>query len=777
MNKLSLLLAGAMMMPVFANADNMAVKVASTSNERDYYRVEIPQTILTTPGKPVSFTMASWIKFDEATRSGKTLVMGHRAQDYDNDNGSCFVLLNTDNTLTIGGKNVNAPEDILFEEPLSAEDYHFVVFAVNAEEYEAQLYVDGQIVCATDFTDSWEFFGDTNSFLSGIFFVGNNKLGATVDEVAVYNHCLDAAEVDEAMTGADKVAGLTALYTFDEVAEGTTSAFPNMSTDEVAADANAYLHHNQANTSLWGSWKLSSSDEFEPEFVEGRQLAADYCVDFTSKTSRADRYTSALKLTNDRGTEFTVDGIQTGASGQNIYFDKTETVVTFPAGTEVVLTPQGAGEWMHAYLYIDLNKDGVFSYDALDVETGIPGEGCELVAHTGVDNGSGKFFDSKGNPNANSSYSTMTTPLPGFVIPENLRPGKYRARYRVAWSNLDPCSELSELPSNTLSAHGGIVVDFTFEVVRDAHEMRDITIASADEALGTVEFVGVEVEGATLTTTDNVTVKATVVDPDAFFVNWTDAEGNEVSTDEEYTYTGDENITLTANFQQHFAVTFGKEVKVSTELGAIASGDLINKGTELTVTVNVPEGKTIEAVKVNETALEAVEGKYNFVVEAASVITVDFKDILCLVTVETEGEGKVVIATENNDGNPDGTIYKHGDTIPYNTELYVFLYPAEGMKVVEAFVIDYDYLEGTEGEEYTVLPEGGIVIPTAAYDENFLVRSRFAVDPTAIEVVAAEADANAVYYNLQGVRVERANLVPGIYVRRAADKAQKVIVK
>ena len=46
-----------------------------------------------------------------------------------------------------------------------------------------------------------------------------------------------------------------------------------------------------------------------------------------------------------------------------------------------------------------------------------------------------------------------------------------------------------------------------------------------------------------------------------------------------------------------------------------------------------------------------------------------------------------------------------------------------------------------------------------------------------IAIEAAEADTEAAYYNLQGVRVNNANLTPGIYIRRTASSATKVYVK
>ena len=49
---------------------------------------------------------------------------------------------------------------------------------------------------------------------------------------------------------------------------------------------------------------------------------------------------------------------------------------------------------------------------------------------------------------------------------------------------------------------------------------------------------------------------------------------------------------------------------------------------------------------------------------------------------------------------------------------------------------------------------------------------------TAIDVIGTDAiDAEAEYFNLQGMRVDAANLTPGVYVVRKGNEVQKVVVK
>lgn len=48
---------------------------------------------------------------------------------------------------------------------------------------------------------------------------------------------------------------------------------------------------------------------------------------------------------------------------------------------------------------------------------------------------------------------------------------------------------------------------------------------------------------------------------------------------------------------------------------------------------------------------------------------------------------------------------------------------------------------------------------------------------TDIEETLADVDANAEYYNLQGVKVAKENLTQGVYIKKQGTKAVKVMLK
>ena len=91
---------------------------------------------------------------------------------------------------------------------------------------------------------------------------------------------------------------------------------------------------------------------------------------------------------------------------------------------------------------------------------------------------------------------------------------------------------------------------FTFTL---APQLFTITAKSSEESMGTVSLShSGEVELGT-----NIEAKATTTCEGYFFINWTDANGNVVSTDNPFTFTLSSDIELTANFKANeYPVTF-----------------------------------------------------------------------------------------------------------------------------------------------------------------------------------------------------------------------------
>ena len=115
------------------------------------------------------------------------------------------------------------------------------------------------------------------------------------------------------------------------------------------------------------------------------------------------------------------------------------------AGEEVTAVFDFSTNWMNGYVYIDRNNDGNFDQQL----------GSEVMAYSHL---GGK--DSKGN-NANGGQVNP----PAFTLPNDLKPGIYRMRYKVDWDNIDPAGNIAE--GNDIIKNGGAICDVLLNIHTD----------------------------------------------------------------------------------------------------------------------------------------------------------------------------------------------------------------------------------------------------------------------------------------------------------------------
>lgn len=140
-----------------------------------------------------------------------------------------------------------------------------------------------------------------------------------------------------------------------------------------------------------------------------------------------------------------------------VYQDLTQTdVFTLQRGEPVMTTVAYPATWMQAYLYIDRNNDGEFSFtdaDGIDATK-------DLMTYWGY-NGKTSMLESV---NWNNQLSNVY--LPVFALPYDLVPGYYCARLKIDWGSLDPKGHYTAgATSNNIDQNGGYIVDFTLHIV------------------------------------------------------------------------------------------------------------------------------------------------------------------------------------------------------------------------------------------------------------------------------------------------------------------------
>ena len=221
---------------------------------------------------------------------------------------------------------------------------------------------------------------------------------------------------------------------------------------------------------------LSLAGEFNYEEETPDQPKDDYAINFDkdAKQNHSSRYSTSVSLQ------------QTGKDKQTIEFGKTMNgyedlttgteKFTVEAGSEVTPSIGYVGEWMHGYVYIDLDNNKQFSFNA----DGADQTGTEVVSYSYY-----KDQNSKGEAVASSCN---VTPMPSFTAPTT--PGTYRIRFKVDWDNIDAGGSVAT--GNSILNNGGGIYDATLEVVEpvtDGISTINAEVANGEAQLFTVDGV------------------------------------------------------------------------------------------------------------------------------------------------------------------------------------------------------------------------------------------------------------------------------------------------
>ncbi|WP_293474950.1 calycin-like domain-containing protein [Prevotella sp.] len=202
----------------------------------------------------------------------------------------------------------------------------------------------------------------------------------------------------------------------------------------------------------------------------------DYAINFEkdAKQTHASRYSTSVSLTVN-GQAQTIEFGKT----MNGYEDLTAQSFTVTPGAEVTPAIGYVGEWMHGYVYVDLNNDKQFSFNAdSDDQTG-----TEVVSYS--------FYSaSNGSTGLNSKGETVSNncnvnPLPSFTAPAE--EGTYRIRFKVDWNSIDAGGCV--VSGNNILNNGGGIYDATLVVKDTTNGIDSINAEAANAELFTVDGV------------------------------------------------------------------------------------------------------------------------------------------------------------------------------------------------------------------------------------------------------------------------------------------------
>ena len=200
----------------------------------------------------------------------------------------------------------------------------------------------------------------------------------------------------------------------------------------------------------------------------------DYAINFDkdAKQNHESRYSTSVSLQQTGKDKQTIEFGKT----MNGYEDLTADKFTVEAGSEVTPSIGYVGEWMHGYVYIDLDNNKQFSFNA----DGADQTGTEVVSFSYYKNQNSKGEAVESNCNVN--------PMPAFTAPTT--PGTYRIRFKVDWDNIDAGGSVAT--GNSILNNGGGIYDVTLEVIEkvvDGISTINAEVANGEAQLFTVDGV------------------------------------------------------------------------------------------------------------------------------------------------------------------------------------------------------------------------------------------------------------------------------------------------
>lgn len=197
-----------------------------------------------------------------------------------------------------------------------------------------------------------------------------------------------------------------------------------------------------------------------PEFVTiDTELEDKYLLNFPKelKNNRADRQLKSIAFNTAANPTKQVVAI---SDPTFVYQDKTDYSVLVKKNDAISTAVNYTGGYMHGYLYVDLNGDGVFNTNLNS--DGTPAADGEMLSFY--------YKDGKNSLGQSTNISLVQfaaeNSIPQFTLPSSLPLGKYRARFKIDWDDDDPAGRYGK-GGNDIDANGGYVVDFTLNVVNE----------------------------------------------------------------------------------------------------------------------------------------------------------------------------------------------------------------------------------------------------------------------------------------------------------------------
>lgn len=304
---------------------------------------------------------------------------------------------------------------------------------------------------------------------------------------------------------------------------------------------------------------------------------------------------------------------------------------------------------------------------------------------------------------------------------------------------------------------------------------RTVSVASSDPGKGTVEIEGFD--GSSVTSRLFLTLRAKPLTRYDHFVDWTDADGNVISTEPQFTYREAAPIALQANFITLYDVTTRADGNgwIALELpdgNLVPATALIEQGTPLKLMLHPGAESSLLSLTVNAEDFTAeytdslrAEKPFTITVNEPLHIEARFSGTSYVVEFGNPANGRIAIYTRLNGTSGAGPAVTSGTNFPQPTPLYVFLHPDSGYQLRQLTVNDQPV------SEFTSL--GTTMMAFVMLDSRITLSASFDL-LSAIDAPSAD-DSNTTtvrHFDLRGIELTGRRLAPGLYVERRGSQSR-----
>lgn len=437
--------------PAFSDMDRVPGQVGPVTFEATGTESE-GNTVLTAENQEFTLTNAGWKNDVVVVSMNGTIADGQLT-------GTFNVVFKNDASYTFNlYYGVEPPVEVT---EVSNKDYtsNLRIYNSESEDEENLFQADEATVNVIKYSD--ESYKITlkqitlNEQTADLVFTGTEQRATPYEEGGT-------VETEETMIVAKPDAATEAFLGGEGEEIGATFQIVNVSENEIKMALNI-----SGNTFMYDG---------EFNYDQPEEPKEDYAINFEkdAKQTHASRYSTSVSLTVN-GQAQTIEFGKT----MNGYEDLTAQSFTVTPGAEVTPAIGYVGEWMHGYVYVDLNNDKQFSFNAdSDDQTG-----TEVVSYS--------FYSaSNGSTGLNSKGETVSNncnvnPLPSFTAPAE--EGTYRIRFKVDWNSVDAGGCV--VSGNNILNNGGGIYDATLVVKDVTNGIDSINAEAANAELFTVDGV------------------------------------------------------------------------------------------------------------------------------------------------------------------------------------------------------------------------------------------------------------------------------------------------